>query len=353
MNIFKRVKRCKPHPHYVPLPDGEGRFLPFKGTIKVGMGSESATINAVLCIILIFTALLLSFPSYSHAANGFWVYDGVSTYWVEGDPDDYKAKEWQIRLYKKSQAAGQGRWWGLTTGKYASAVMKELKGSQAFERKYEKWCGCDWGESTFFNPQGPIAVVEKRPTKSQQLLGKATELYERIKTIRKLYYDTKGENPFIGVSPGLGDVIYGYGKNFEDVYRKQALLRQIMEDVGQFSEREIMRKLDELLAEINKLDQSAKKINASLTPTGRSAPTAGPKFVGLTDQCVKQLPSWTDSCNRAVDEIVAYYDTASESDKNCILEWRRYQKCYERYAFDSNFTPSSQCYQRPACTPAR
>lgn len=305
--------------------------------------------------IFILLMVLLLLPSLSHAANGFWVYDGVSTNWVEGDPDDYKAKEWQIRLFKKSQAAGQGRWWGLTTGKSASSVMKELKSSQAFERKYEKWCGCDWGESTFFNPQGPIAVVEKSQTKkTQQLLGKATDLYEQIKTIRKIYYDTKGDYPFIGVSPGLGDVIYGYGKNFADVHRKQEELRQIMDDAGQYSDREVMGRLDELLADINKLDQSSKKIASNITQGTRNTTTGSTvKFVGLTDQCVKQLPSWTDSCNRAVDEIVAYYNTASESDKNCILEWRRYQKCYERYAFDSNFTPSSQCYQRPACTPAR
>jgi hypothetical protein len=77
---------------------------------------------------------------------------------------------------------------------------------------------------------------------------------------------------------------------------------------------------------------------------------SNPKFISLTDRCVKGLPKWTKpDCDDAVDEIIKAYNRASsQTDQGCIKQWRDYQKCYEGYAFDTNPVPPPSC-QQPAC----
>ena len=75
-----------------------------------------------------------------------------------------------------------------------------------------------------------------------------------------------------------------------------------------------------------------------------------PRFISLTDTCVKGLPKWTKpDCDDAVDEILKAYARAnSQADQGCIQAWRAYQKCYEIYAFNSNPVPRPSC-ERPSC----
>lgn len=74
------------------------------------------------------------------------------------------------------------------------------------------------------------------------------------------------------------------------------------------------------------------------------------RFQSLTDSCVKGLPRWTKpDCDDAVDEIVkAFNQTDAPEQRDCIKEWRAYQKCYEIYAFDSAPNPKPSC-RRPTC----
>jgi hypothetical protein len=74
------------------------------------------------------------------------------------------------------------------------------------------------------------------------------------------------------------------------------------------------------------------------------------KFISLTDVCVRGLPRWTKpECDDAVDEILkAYARAKTQTDQDCIKEWRTYQKCYEIYAFNSAPSPRPSC-QRPTC----
>lgn len=72
------------------------------------------------------------------------------------------------------------------------------------------------------------------------------------------------------------------------------------------------------------------------------------KFMSLTDSCVNNLPKWTRPCDDAVDEIISAYEKADEGNKQCVLEWRNYQKCYEIYAFNSSPSPKPVCH-RPRC----
>lgn len=75
-----------------------------------------------------------------------------------------------------------------------------------------------------------------------------------------------------------------------------------------------------------------------------------PRFISLTDKCVKGLPKWTKpECDDAVDEILkAFKRATSAKDQDCIKQWRDYQKCYEIYAFESSPVPRPTC-ERPLC----
>lgn len=75
-----------------------------------------------------------------------------------------------------------------------------------------------------------------------------------------------------------------------------------------------------------------------------------PRFVSLTDRCVKGLPKWTKpDCDDAVDEILkAFKQATSAKEQECVKQWRDYQKCYEIYAFESSPIPKPSCY-RPDC----
>lgn len=74
------------------------------------------------------------------------------------------------------------------------------------------------------------------------------------------------------------------------------------------------------------------------------------RFISLTDGCVKGEPCWTKpDCDYAVDEILKAFNRATtQTDQDCIKEWRTYQKCYEIYAYNSSPAPKPSC-QRPTC----
>jgi hypothetical protein len=75
-------------------------------------------------------------------------------------------------------------------------------------------------------------------------------------------------------------------------------------------------------------------------------------FVAMTKSCFKALPRWTQTCNQAVDALVAAYEPAPEASRACILEWRQFQKCYEIYAFETAPDPRPQCEAKmPRCVP--
>jgi hypothetical protein len=74
-----------------------------------------------------------------------------------------------------------------------------------------------------------------------------------------------------------------------------------------------------------------------------------PKYIALTRSCNTDLPKWTPSCDEAVQEIIRAYNNAPADQKECILQWRKYQKCYEVYAFNSNPRPKPDCTPPPIC----
>lgn len=74
------------------------------------------------------------------------------------------------------------------------------------------------------------------------------------------------------------------------------------------------------------------------------------RMIGLTETCYNGLPQWQPACNQAVDEIVRIYPQAPGPAQSCLQEWRRFQKCYEAYAYGTHPDPTPSCVDKiPHC----
>lgn len=67
-------------------------------------------------------------------------------------------------------------------------------------------------------------------------------------------------------------------------------------------------------------------------------------FISYTEACYNQLPQWTRACQQAVDAIGPAYNAATtDAQKDCVIRWRKFQKCYEIYAYGPNPAVRPQC----------
>lgn len=177
-------------------------------------------------------ALLLGLGIRAAADEGYYQFNGRELAHVaHGRPEEVLAKEWQFWLYRKGAAAAGPLYWGVIAGRSVAAVRAELKSSQDFERAWERWCGCPWGDDTNFNPLGPIAVVE---APLYPRVNRAADLAERIIALRKIVQGvsaiTEGRpaNPFRAV----GTVLREYVWNLKDAQGKLRRLRRMMNDIA-------------------------------------------------------------------------------------------------------------------------
>lgn len=143
-----------------------------------------------LVLLLLFFALTMA---KGQDQTTYYVYDGTTLQTVHDDPARATYTNWQIWLFKKDgfmgSYTGSTGSWGSIEGKSAQSVMKQLKAEQNFEKVYERWCNCEWGADTFFNPRGPVAVIgraiEHRPVALQKL-DEIEKLYERASKVAEL-----------------------------------------------------------------------------------------------------------------------------------------------------------------------
>ena len=111
--------------------------------------------------------------------QAYYVYDGKNLQFMGDRPAQAGYLQWQIWLYAERvhiphHAAGlpYSRW-GLIEGRSAERVMEQLETFQSFERAYLNFFGPgEWGQYTFFNPLGPIAMTSEAVKKEP-----AEELY--------------------------------------------------------------------------------------------------------------------------------------------------------------------------------
>jgi hypothetical protein len=141
-------------------------------------------------IIALLLAVLISVCG-AQAEAGFYVQQGNSISYSPQQPPKGKIKEWRIYLYKAADAPGdwgglkgspspylKPGYWGTIDGKSAESVMKQLKQSQDFARKWARWCKCGADETEYDHYLGPVAVMET-PYEKQQNAGLA-DLFRSI-----------------------------------------------------------------------------------------------------------------------------------------------------------------------------
>jgi hypothetical protein len=154
----------------------------------------------VLAILFIVAAPTFGEP--------FYVLDGSRlTYVRNGDENDLQnVKEWHIRLYRRGEET-TGSPWGLIVGKSAGDVARQLKKSQDFELFYEKVFRSR-DKLTFFNPLGPIAVIDRRdPLKKK--LDKVKNIYDRYGVIVTAYLDAN--RLLLGMEEGTPNIYRDVG----------------------------------------------------------------------------------------------------------------------------------------------
>jgi hypothetical protein len=227
----------------------------------------------------------------------FYVKNGNSLSYIDrGDEEAVpNVREWQIRLYKRGAPTSGENHWGLITGKSAADVRAQLEKAQIFEKKWERWCGCGWGASTYYNPMGPIAVIEtpQRSKLSQAVIDNANTIEDLHNYTWKLYERTNdllyalGEadkNPFNHV----GVTLHEYADNFQLVFKQMKTLHGVMDAVGRKGDN-ILRELDKVEKEIAKSNDAAKKFNAKITAAGQGQAGAVPKNVSVRDRSGKEI----------------------------------------------------------------
>lgn len=184
------------------------------------------------------TILIMLATAGAALAESFYIRDGSNISKVErGRPEEVQnVMYWQYRLYKKGAPTGGNDQWGSISDRSPEAIRTYLEKCQRIEMENEKHYPST-SKETFFNPLGPIAVVDSLTSKNrrQSLLllydawGNANKFLTKYRMLNTLLVREKGyNNPFRGV----GTVLSEYAANFIDVHKKQDNLLEQFEKHG-------------------------------------------------------------------------------------------------------------------------
>ncbi len=147
--------------------------------------------HSFLILVLYLLAAVVS--ARAQPQNAHYVYDGKIVQVTDEELALAKYKRWQIWLYQEGvripryTAGLQYSRWGLIEGDSAEDVTKQLRASQRFEAAYLRFFGAGtWVRYTFFNPLGPIAVMDRLSEDQATDLGELYELrrlHERVNNL--------------------------------------------------------------------------------------------------------------------------------------------------------------------------
>jgi hypothetical protein len=190
----------------------------------------------------IFSICLLAapLPARTQPQHARYVYDGKILQVVDGDFTEAKYNRWQVWLYEEGvhipryTIGLQYSRWGLIEGTSAEDVTRKLQASQNFEAAYLRFFGSDtWGQYTFFNPVGPIAVsnplFEDQPTALEKLY-QLRWLQDRVTKL------SRGATPSLENNQNLGapSPVEGYFDQIRDTLQRVSKLHsQLSRDHSQ------------------------------------------------------------------------------------------------------------------------
>lgn len=261
--------------------------------------------------MLIRLVVLLCMTLFAGSASaGYFVSNGKDITYTSEDPKKAKPpKEWHILLFKKGQSPLGGAWgggyfgkvpnnnWGLITDKTLEGANKQLKKSQEFEKRFERWMRKSnpsyEDPNTYFNYVGPIAVYEEPKPLSVAVVSKVKEVWEKIEEIKQIHDSVKqilakspaDKNPFENV----GNVTGEYVDNFKDVFEKQKQLREIMSDVSMTADATLAQ-LSNFSKDLDIVKTDAKKMQTAFQ--SKPAGNANPKLAAAMEKMIADYNSW-------------------------------------------------------------
>jgi ligand-binding SRPBCC domain-containing protein len=161
-----------------------------------------------------------------------YVYNGRILQVVDEDSALAKYQRWQVWLYEEGvripryTAGLQYSRWGLIEGTSAENAMKQLQALQSFEAAYLRFFGSGtWGRYTFFNPVGPIAVLDPALEDQPAALEKRYQLrwlQERVNTLILAATPSLENNQ----SQGPTSPVEGYFEQIRDSLRRVSKLHR-------------------------------------------------------------------------------------------------------------------------------
>ena len=162
----------------------------------------------LLQLIFLFPSLFFAFqPVQAQQQNTYYVYNGTTLEAMFDNPTRANPTHWQIWLYQAPlhiphyTAGLPYSRWGLIEGRSAEGVIKQLRASQSFEEAYLNFFGLgNWGRYTFFNPLGPIAIVDQAikkesPAELYQLSDLNYRLNRLITAVQPSLENNESEGP--------------------------------------------------------------------------------------------------------------------------------------------------------------
>jgi hypothetical protein len=147
-----------------------------------------------LCLLAIFPDARTQRQDDSEK-NAYYVFNGKTLEVANENPAYAKQIRWQVWFYREGvriprpNAGLQYSRWGLIEDTSAGRILKRVKAAQRFEEAYLKFFGPGtWGQYTFLNSLGPIAVVEQptgtRSTEIQFAETQPPELEAQYQLVR-------------------------------------------------------------------------------------------------------------------------------------------------------------------------
>lgn len=179
-----------------------------------------------------------------------YVYDGKSLRVTAENTS--KCTKWQIWLYERGvripqfAASLQYSRWGVIEGPSFESTAQQLERAQKFEEAYANFFGPNsWGRYTFFNPLGPIAVMERATESEQSSVQTRSQLHElddlryRLDTLISAVQPSLENNESQGPSSPHREYFDGIRHAAEHISRLYSHLARV-HHTGSFIQREIV-----------------------------------------------------------------------------------------------------------------
>jgi hypothetical protein len=291
---------------------------------------------ALLAGVLSLSTAAMALQSGASGQSYYYVFDGNSLSLVQQDPTNVSAPKWAAFFFLKGRSTAISNRWGMSEKNTPADVLKSVESSQQFERSYEKWCGCDWGEETFFNVIAPVAMMDTGkvaldPLKVQ-LLNKTNEAWDNVQELMEQY------NQAAELSGGetLRKVVTGpVAEYFKNVHNAIDEYKSTYEKIMQYSDaalQNLQNSVNAFAASVSHIQQTAPQaLGALKVPASAGALGA---WSGQASFSWTNPPGWADPC--PTNMTTSFRMVHDGGAQQLVYQWNKVENCQEAALSDSN-----------------